>query len=105
MINDGVIVAQMRHNDNITILGDESGETFPNEIIRVLKYICKNFANYILIDNQFIQFIKTEIRKIRIQRGKQQLSTQIKEIAPYFEEGSELTVFSVLDGEDLHGLE
>lgn len=104
MLHESVVVAQLR-NDDITILGDESGQSIPTEIIGVLKYICKNFASYILVDNAFIQFIYKEMRKIRVERGRQNLANHIEEIAPYFKENPELTVFSVLDGEDLHGLE
>ena len=100
-LNEGVIVAQIR-NDSVAILGDDEGHTFPNEVIKVLKYICKNFANYIFADNQLIQLIRNEIRKARIEKGRRNLAKEIEELAPYYREDPELTVFSVLDGEDLN---
>ena len=104
MLHESVVVTQLR-NDDIAILGDESGQSIPSEVISVLKYICKNFASYILVDNAFIQFIYKEMRKIRVEQGRHNLASQIEDIAPYFKENPELTVFAVLDGEDLHGLE
>lgn len=103
VLHESIVVAQ--RNNDITILGDESGQTIPKDVINVLKFMCKNFASFILVDNNFIQFIHNEIRKARVERGRKNLANQIEEIAPYFKEDPELTVFSVLDGEDLHGLE
>ncbi|MGP8189073.1 MAG: hypothetical protein ACLQG5_04035 [Methanobacterium sp.] len=109
---ENVIVAQLkndddfkiRNEDDVTII-EESDDSLPIEVIKILKFICKNFANYILVDNQFIQIIRNEIRKARVERGRRNLAKDIDEIAPYFKEDPELTVFSVLDGEDLNGLE
>jgi hypothetical protein len=112
LLESNVIVAQLRSDDHIKIrkeedltVIEESDSTLSGELITVLKFICKNFANYILVDNQFAQFIYNEIRKARVAQGRRSLESQIEQIAPDFEENPELTVFSVLDGEDLHGLE
>ncbi|WJI09198.1 hypothetical protein FGU46_03360 [Methanobacterium sp. CWC-01] len=103
ILHESIVVAQL--NDDITILGDEHGQSLPNEVINVLKYICKNFASYILVDNAFIQFLYRELRKIRVEYGRRNLERQIEDISPLFREDPELTVFSVLDGEDLYDLE
>ncbi len=103
-LTEGVIVAQLR-NDDVTIIGEDDDRSFPNDVVQVLKFICKNFANYIFVDNQLIGIIRNEIRKSRIERGRRNLSKEISEIAPYYREDPDLTVFSVLDGEDLDGYE
>lgn len=105
MIANEVIVAQLRVGSDPSIISDERGESIPQDVIGVLKYICKQFANYILVDNQFIQLIHNELRKLRIEYNMHDLEKQIDSIAPYFKEDSELTTFSVLDGEDLHEYE
>lgn len=112
VMSENVIVAQLKRDDDFRIIKDddvtiieESEDSLSNEVIRVLKFICKHFANYILVDNQFVQFIYKEIRKARVERGRHNLAEDIEKIAPYFKEDQELTVFSVLDGEDLNGLE
>lgn len=103
-LNEGLIVAQIR-NDDVKVIGEEEGHTFPKDVVKVLKYICKNFANYIFADNQLIRLIRNEIRRARIEKGRRNLANDIKELAPYYREDPELTVFSVLDGEDLNEYE
>jgi hypothetical protein len=102
-LNEGLVVANL--GNEIKIIGDEEGDIFPNDVINVLKYICKNFANYIFADNIFIQYIHNEIRKSRVNNGRKTLSNDIHELAPYFNNDPDLTVFSVLDGEDLNEYE
>lgn len=101
-LNQGVVVAQL--GNDVAIIGDEEGDFFPNDVINVLKYISK-FANYIFADNIFIQYIHNEIRKARVRNGRKSLANDIHELAPYFESDQDLTIFSVLDGEDLNEYE
>lgn len=105
MLHESIIVAQLRNDDEIRIIGDETELSLPNELVRVLKYICKNFANYILIDNPFVEFIRGELRIAKIQEGMDSFTEDVETIALYFSEDPELTVFSVLDGEDFYGYE
>jgi hypothetical protein len=105
--DSNVIIAQLKSDDHIKIrkekdltVIEESDNSLSGELIDILKFICNNLANYILVDNQFINLIRNEIRRSRIEAGMNSFTNELDDIAPYFKEDPELTAFSVLDGED-----
>lgn len=105
MINKSVIVACSAETHEIEVLGDENGMFLPQEVYNALKFICESINDYIFVDNQFIQFILQEIRKIKIELNRRNLEEHAAKMAPYYESDSELRVFSVLDGEDFYEYE